>query len=150
MESKKENIKVVAENKKAYFNFMILDKYETGVVLLGPEVKAIRNGSVNFKDSYVDSRGFELFLIDFHIPCTTIFSSYNPDRKRKLLLHRSEIIRITNKMNEKGLTLIPLQIYFKNQLVKFEIGLAKGKTNYDKRHSLQEKDLEREMREGKW
>lgn len=150
MDKNKESIKQVAENKKAYFNFHILDRYETGIVLLGPEVKAIRGGSVNFKDSYVDSKGFELFLIGFHIQASTIFGTYYPDRKRKLLLHRSEIIRITNKVNEKGLTLIPLRVYFKNQLVKFEIGLAKGKTSYDKRHSLQEKDLEKEMRDGKW
>jgi SsrA-binding protein len=150
MENKNDVIKVIAENKKAYFNFHILDKYETGVALLGPEVKAIRNGSVNFKDSYVDAKGFELFLIDFHIQAAVTFGSYNPDRKRKLLLHKIEITRLISKMNEKSLTLVPLKIYFKNQYVKFEIGLAKGKTNYDKKRSIQEKEMKREVALGKW
>jgi SsrA-binding protein len=150
MESKKDEIKLIAENKKAYFNFQIMDKYETGVVLLGPEVKGIRCGSVNFKDSYVDAKGYELFLVDFHIQTAITFGSYNPDRKRKLLLHKSEIIRLVNKMNEKSLTIVPLRIYFKKQYVKFEIGLAKGKTNYDKKRSIQEKEIKREVALGKW
>lgn len=150
MESKKDDVKVIAENKKAYFNFHILDKVETGVVLLGPEVKAIRNGSINFKDSYVDSKGFELFLVDFHIQAAVTYGTYHPDRKRKLLLHKSEIVRLISKMNEKSLTIVPLRIYFRKQYVKFEIGLAKGKTNYDKKRSLQEKDLKKEMRQEKW
>lgn len=150
MESKKDEIKLIAENKKAYFNFQIIDKYETGVVLLGPEVKGIRSGSVNFKDSYVDAKGNELYLIDFHIQTAATSGSYNPDRKRKLLLHKTEIIRLINKMNEKSLTIVPLRIYFKKQYVKFEIGLAKGKTNYDKKRSIQEREMKREVALGKW
>jgi SsrA-binding protein len=150
MESKKDEIKLIAENKKAFFNFQIIDKYEAGIALLGPEVKGIRNGSVNFKDSYVDAKGFELYLIDFHIQAAVTFGSYNPDRKRKLLLHKSEIIRLISKMNEKSLTIVPLRIYFRKQYVKFEIGLAKGKTNYDKKRSLQEKDMKRELSQEKW
>jgi SsrA-binding protein len=150
MESKKDVCKQIAENKKARFNFFILDRFEAGVVLSGPEVKAIRASKVNFKDSYVDSKGFELFLIDFHIQALVPFGTFNPDRKRKLLLHKSEIIRLVSRINEKGLALIPLRIYFKNQNVKIEIGLAKGKTNYDKRSTLKERETKKEMVQEKW
>lgn len=150
MENKKDSVKVIAENKKAFFNFHILDRYEAGVSLLGHEVKSIRNGSVNFKDSYVAPNGYELYLHDFHIAGTSLFSNYNPDRKRKLLLHKSEIIKLVNKVKEKNLTLIPLRIYFRKQYVKFEIGLAKGKTNYDKKLTIQEREMKREIREEKW
>lgn len=150
MENKNKNIKVVAENKKAYFQYHILDRWEAGIVLLGPEVKAIRAGQMNFKDSYIDSKGTELFLIGFHIPANVIFGSYTPDRKRKLLLHKSEINRIISKITEKGLTLIPLRVYFLNQNIKIEIATAKGKTNYDKRRSIQERENKLEMNRKQW
>ena len=150
MENKNKNIKVVAENKKAHFQYHILDRWEAGIVLLGPEVKAIRAGQMNFKDSYIDSKGSELFLIGFHIPANIIFGSYNPDRKRKLLLHKSEINRIIGKITEKGLTLIPLRVYFLNQNIKIEIATAKGKTNYDKRRAIQEKENKLEMNRKQW
>ena len=150
MENKKDSMKLIAENKKAFFNFHIIDRYEAGVVLLGHEVKSIRCGSVNFKDSYVSPSGYELFLHDFHIAGSSVFGTYNPDRKRKLLLHKSEIIKLISKINEKGLTMIPLRIYFLKQYVKIEIGLAKGKTNYDKKQTIQEREMKREIREEKW
>jgi len=150
MENKNKTIKIIAENKRAYFQYHVLDRWEAGIVLIGAEVKAIRCGQMNFKDSYVDSNGSELFLIGFHIPAIVPFGSYVPDRKRKLLLHKSEINRIIGKITEKGLTLIPLRVYFLNQNVKLEIATAKGKTNYDKRRTIQDRESKLEMKRNQW
>lgn len=142
-----EDIKIIASNKKAYYDYQILEKYEAGLVLKGSEVKALREGKCNLKDSYARIREDEIWLIG-----TTIGSyknasdgGHDPERSRKLLMHRYEIKKIRRKVTEKGFTLIPLKIYFKKGLVKVEIGLATGKKEYDKRESLSKRDQEREL-----
>lgn len=142
-------IKIVCKNKKAYHDYHIEDTYEAGMVLSGPEVKSLRAGRVNITDGYVNvnHRG-EAMLYNVHIS-HYIFATHNPNepmRVRKLLLHKREIRKLIGKLKEKGLALIPLKIYFKdNGRAKVEIGLAKGKKMYDKRHSLKEKQNKREM-----
>jgi SsrA-binding protein len=147
-------IKIIAKNKKAYHDYHIEATYEAGMVLSGPEVKSIRAGRVNLKDGYVriDSRG-EAMMYNVHISLYT-FATHNPNdplRVRKLLLNRREIRKLIGKLNEKGLSLIPLKIYFKeNGKAKVELGLARGKRQYDKRAALKEKqsnrDIQREIR----
>ncbi len=142
-------IKIIAKNKKAYHNYHIDDTYEAGMVLSGPEVKSIRAGRVNIKDGYVrvDSRG-EVMMYNVHISLYS-FATHNPNdplRVRKLLLNKREIKKLIGKLNEKGLALIPLKIYFKeNGKAKVELGLARGKRQYDKRAALKEKQTNREM-----
>lgn len=142
-------IKVIAQNKKAYHNYHIDAKYEAGMVLSGPEVKSLRAGRANLKDGYVriNSRG-EAMMHNVHISLYA-FATHNPNdpvRPRKLLLHKREIKRLIGKLNEKGLALIPLKIYFKeNGKAKVELGLARGKRQYDKRATLKEKQTKREM-----
>lgn len=142
-------IKIVAKNKKAYHDYHIDATYEAGMVLSGPEVKSLRAGRANLKDGYVriDSRG-EAMLYNVHISLYT-FATHNPNdplRVRKLLLHGREIKKLIGKQKEKGLALIPLKIYFKeNGKAKIEIGLARGKRQYDKRASLKEKQTNREV-----
>lgn len=148
-------IKVVAKNKKAFHNYHIDATYEAGMVLSGPEVKSLRAGRVNLRDGYVriDSRG-EAMLHNVHISLYT-FATHNPNeplRVRKLLLHKREIKKLIGKLNEKGLALIPLKIYFKdNGRAKVELGLARGKRQYDKRAALKEqqtnRETQREMRD---
>ncbi|MFW2365159.1 MAG: SsrA-binding protein SmpB [Desulforhopalus sp.] len=148
-------IKVVAKNKKAFHNYHIDATYEAGMVLSGPEVKSLRAGRVNLRDGYVriDSRG-EARLHNVHISLYT-FATHNPNeplRVRKLLLHKREIKKLIGKLNEKGLALIPLKIYFKdNGRAKVELGLARGKRQYDKRAALKEqqtnRETQREMRD---
>lgn len=147
-------IKIVAKNKKAFHNYHIDATYEAGMVLSGPEVKSLRAGKANLRDGYVriDSRG-EARLHGVHISMYS-FATHNPNeprRVRKLLLHQREIKKLIGKLNEKGLALIPLKIYFKeNGKAKVELGLARGKREYDKRASLKEKqsnrEIQREMR----
>ena len=147
-------IKIVAKNKKAYHDYHIDATYEAGMVLSGPEVKSLRAGKANLRDGYVriDSRG-EVMLHGVHISMYT-FATHNPNeprRVRKLLLHQREIRKLIGKLNEKGLALIPLKIYFiENGKAKVELGLARGKREYDKRASLKEKqsnrEIQREMR----
>lgn len=142
-------IKIIAKNKKAYHDYHIDATYEAGMVLSGPEVKSLRAGRANLKDGYVriDSRG-EAMLYNVHISLYT-FATHNPNdplRVRKLLLHGREIKKLIGKQKEKGLALIPLKIYFKeNGRAKIEIGLARGKRQYDKRASLKEKQTNREV-----
>ncbi|SDP38000.1 SsrA-binding protein SmpB [Desulforhopalus singaporensis] len=142
-------IKVVAKNKKAFHDYYIDATYEAGMVLSGPEVKSLRAGKVNLRDGYarIDSRG-EVMLYNVHISLYT-FATHNPNeplRVRKLLLNRREIKKLIGKLNEKGLALIPLKIYFKeNGRAKVELGLARGKKLYDKRAALKEKQTNREM-----
>ncbi len=140
-------IKIIAENKKAFFDYHIVDKYEAGLVLQGSEVKSLRDGKVNLKDSYVSFQGDEAYLQKAHIGIYSA-SSYNnhePERLRKLLLHRNELDKIYGALREKGLTCVPLKIYFKQGRVKIEVGLAKGKTKGDKRETSQKKDAQREI-----
>lgn len=141
-------MKIVAKNKKAFFDYEILEKYEAGVVLSGSEVKSIRAGRVNLKDSFIKIVKGEAFLFHAHIShlqTTHAFFKPNERRERKLLLHRKEIDKLLGKISQEGLTLVPLILYFnKRNKVKIEIALAKGKNLHDKRETLKRKILDRE------
>ena len=141
-------IKVEILNRKANFDYAIEDTYEAGIALKGTEVKSIRNGKANIKDSYAIIRNDEMFLINTHISLYEEGNNFNHEetRTRKLLLHKKEILKLKNKVEMEGYTLIPLKIYFVKQRVKVLIGLAKGKKNYDKRETIKKRDVEREMR----
>ncbi len=142
-----ERIKIIAENRKARFNYHIEDQYEAGMVLTGTEVKSLRMGKANLKDSYAKIKNGELFVVQMHISPYPFayYGNHDPLRRRKLLLHKSEIKRLIGKVNEKGYSLIPLRIYFKNGKAKMNLALAKGKAKYDKRESIRQKDERREM-----
>ncbi len=131
----KSGIKVIANNKKAYHDYFVLEKFECGIELFGTEVKSIRGGNVNLKDSYCYVKNGEVFATGVHIKPYEHGNIFNrdPDREKRLLLHKKEILRLFGKVNQDGLTLIPLSVYFKNSLVKVELGLCKGKKLYDKR-----------------
>lgn len=141
-------MKIVAKNKKAFFDYEILEKYEAGVVLSGSEVKSIRAGRVNLKDSFIKIIKGEAFLFHAHIShlqTTHAFFKPNERRERKLLLHKKEIDKLLGKITQEGLTLVPLMLYFnKRNKVKIEIALAKGKNLHDKRETLKRKILDRE------
>ena len=141
--------RVIATNRKAFFNYEIFDRAEAGVSLLGTEVKAIREGGFNFKDAFVEFRGGELFLVGCRIgPYSHGNLMNHPDeRDRKLLLHKREILKIGGKATEKGFTIMPLKAYFKKGRVKVEIGLARGKKAHDKRDAIKQKDIERDARQ---
>jgi SsrA-binding protein len=143
----KNHIKIIAVNRKARFDFSIEDEYEVGVVLKGTEVKSLRLGKVNLKDSYARVKDGEIFVYQMHIGPYPFayYENHDPLRTRKLLLHKQEIKRINAKVNEKGHTLVPLKIYFKAGKVKISIGLAKGKRQYDKRESIKRRDQQREL-----
>ena len=139
--------KLVCRNKRAFRDYFISDRLEAGMVLLGSEVKSLRDGRVSLGDSYGEIRGGELFLVGCHIseyPWANQFN-HEPLRERKLLMHKREIRRLGVKLNERGFTLVPLQIYFKNGRVKVELGLAKGKRQYDKRDAVRQRDMSRDM-----
>ena len=132
-------------NRKAKYDYEIHDTYEVGIVLTGNEIKSVRKGSVNLKDSYVIIKNSEAYILNMHI--TNYDKSYmNEDetRTRKLLLHKDEIIKINDKISIKGFTLVPLKLYFKNGKAKLEIGVAKGKHTYDKKESIKERDIKRD------
>lgn len=138
-----KTIRRISENRKARHHYTISDQYEAGIVLVGSEVKSIRSGQVNLKDSYARfSDAGELFVHQVHInPYKYAYNdNHDPLRKRKLLLNKSEIRKLKNKVNEKGFSIIPLSLYFKGSKIKMKIGIAKGKNLYDKRHALKEKD----------
>lgn len=141
-------MKIVAKNKKAFFDYEILEKYEAGVVLSGAEVKSIRAGRANLKDSFIKIVKGEAFLFHAHIShlqTTHAFFKPNERRERKLLLHRKEIDKLLGKISQEGLTLVPLMLYFnKRNRVKIQIALAKGKNLHDKRETLKRKILDRE------
>jgi len=143
-------MKIIATNKKAYYDFEIIEKYEAGVVLEGSEVKAIRAGRVNLKDSFIKIVKGEPFVFGMHISHLNSANPYfKPDEKRprKLLLHKKEINKLIGKTSEKGYTIVPLKLYFnKKNLVKLEIALAKGKTLHDKRETIKRKIMEREAK----
>lgn len=139
--------KKIAENKKARFNYSIEDSIECGVVLEGTEVKSVKAGNISFLDSFAEIINNEVWVKNFHISeysYSSIFN-HNPDRPKKLLLHEDEIKRLKRKVEEKGFTLIPLDFYLKNGRVKINLGLCKGKKMFDKRASIKEKDLNRDM-----
>ena len=142
-------MKIIAKNKKAFFNYEILGSYEAGISLLGSEVKSIREGKISLKESYAEIKGGEVFLVNCHISPYEAANRFNhePTRERKLLLHRQEIKRLTGKIKEKGLTLIPTSVMINDKgKVKVEVSLARGKRVYQKREAIKEKDREREMR----
>lgn len=135
-------------NKKAYFDYEILDTYETGIVLTGTEIKSIREGNVNLKDSYGVIRNNEIYLLNMHISEYKEGNIFNHEEKRtrKLLLHKKEILKIKDKVALEGITLVPLKLYFNKNKVKILLGIAKGKKVYDKRESIKKRDTEREIR----
>jgi SsrA-binding protein len=139
--------KVVCKNKRAWHEYEILERVETGMVLMGTEVKSLREGRVNLKDSYGKVRGGEVFLVEAHISPYSHgnIANHDPLRERKLLLHKKEIRRLTGKVQERGLTLIPLQIYFTGGKAKVELGLARGKRLYDKRAAIKKRDERRDL-----
>ena len=143
----KESFKLIANNKKAYHDFFIDDKYETGIELFGTEVKSIRMGKCSIKESFVRIEKGEVYIYGMHINPYEKGNIFNKDplRVRKLLLHKTEINKLAAKIAEKGYTLVPLQVYFKGSLVKVEIGLARGKKMYDKRDDIAKKDQRREV-----
>ena len=139
--------KVIATNRVANHEYFILDRFETGIVLDGGEIKSLRGGNCNLRDSFCVFYGGEIFVKNMHISVYDKAGAYNSKdakRDRKLLMHKTEIIRLSSKVAEKGLTVVPLKLYFKDALVKMEIGLCQGKHTYDKKKSLMEKDILRE------
>ena len=139
-------IKIIADNRKARFNYEILEKFEVGVVLVGTEVKSLRAGKVNLGDSYALIHANELVLLNANIAVYSHgnLNNHDPLRTRKLLAHREEIRRLIGLVRQKGLTLIPLKAYWKDGRVKLEIGVGRGKNLYDKRHTIQERDWNRD------
>ncbi len=150
--ARQKGTKSVADNRKAFHDYFIEDRFEAGIVLSGTEVKSARSGRMNLKDSYVTIKDGEAWLVGAHISPYEQGNRENKDpmRSRKLLLHKSEIIRLYTTVKQDGLTIVPTKCYFKDGKVKVEIGLAKGKKNYDKRDTLAEKaatrDIERSMK----
>ena len=142
----KESVKLIANNKKAYHDFFILDTYEAGIALHGTEVKSLRMGKCSIKEAFIRIENGEVFVYGMHVSPYEKGNIFNKDplRVRKLLLHRYEINKLGGKMQQKGYTLVPLAVYLKGSLVKVEIGLAKGKKLYDKRNELAKKDVRRE------
>jgi SsrA-binding protein len=142
-----EGIKLIAVNRKARFDYAVEDSYECGIELLGTEIKSFRDGRISFPDAWAELIKGEVWLRSLRIaenPFSSVFN-HDPDRKKRLLLHKEEIKRISRKVEEKGFTLIPLSFYFKRGRVKVELGLCKGKKAYDKRASIRERDVKREL-----
>lgn len=140
--------KLIAQNKKAYHDYFVEDTYEAGIVLVGCEVKSIRLGAINLRDSFVIIKNDEVFMIGAHISPYKMgsYNNVDPRRTRKLLLNRSEINKLRGKVEQKGYTLVPLKVYFKDALVKVQIGLCKGKELHDKRQAIKEKENDRNLR----
>ena len=142
----KDSVKLIANNKKAYHDFFILDTYEAGIALHGTEVKSLRMGKCSIKESFIRIENGEVFIYGMHISPYEKGNIFNKDplRVKKLLLHKSEINKLTGKIKEKGFTIVPLQVYFKDGKAKMEIGLCRGKKLYDKRADIAKKDIKRE------
>ena len=143
----KTGIKIAAQNRKAYHDYFVEDRYEAGVELFGTEVKSIRGGALNLKDAYCVVKNGEIFVHHMHISPYEQGNIFNKDpmRPRRLLMHKREIRRLHDLQKQDGYALIPLSVYFKDSHVKIEVGLCKGKKNYDKRQSIAERDAKREM-----
>ena len=141
-----DRIKSVAKNKKAFRAYEILDKLEAGIVLQGTEIKSIREGNVSFRDSFIDIINGEMWLVGLYIAPYNAGSIWNhaSDRRRKLLLNKREIRKWDAKVREKGFTVVPIELYFKNGRAKMEIGLARGKTSFDRKDDLKEKDIKKD------
>ncbi|MDR2368316.1 MAG: SsrA-binding protein SmpB [Deltaproteobacteria bacterium] len=146
-EKQPKEIKIICQNKKARFEYELGDRYEAGLVLTGTEVKSLRLGKANLVDSYAKLENGEAFLVGAHISpyVNTAYGNHDPQRKRKLLLKKKELGKLIGKVKEKGQSLIPLKLYFKDGLAKAELALAKGKKTYDKRQSMKEADSKREL-----
>jgi len=141
-----ENVKIVAKNRKASFEYFLLDRFEAGLSLHGSEIKSIRAGQVSINEAFIQIESFEAWLINAHIAPYNAASIFNhdPKRKKKLLMHKNEIMKIWNTVRQKGVTIIPVAVYLKNGRAKIEIATAKGKKLYDKRESIAKRDQERE------
>lgn len=142
----RDSIKLIANNKKAYHDYFIDEKYEAGISLHGTEVKSMRMGKCSIKEAFIRIENGEVFVYGMHVSPYEKGNIFNKDplRVKKLLMHRREILKLMGKVKEKGYTLVPLQVYFKGSLVKVEVGLARGKKLYDKREDIAKKDLRRE------
>lgn len=143
-----EDRKIIAENRQARFNYFIEEKIECGIALEGTEVKSVKNGSISFPDAFAEIINGEVYVKNLHISeysYSSVFN-HNPDRPKKLLLHRAEIKRLERKTEEKGYTLVPLDFYLKNGRVKTTLGLCKGKKLFDKREAIKERDVDRQIK----
>lgn len=140
-------MKTLASNRKAYHDYFLSDTYEAGIALTGTEIKSIREGRVNLRDSYVQIRGGQAWLMNVHISPYAAGSRANPDprRDRKLLLHKREILRLESAIREKGLTIVPLRLYLKDNRAKVEVALGRGKKLYDKRDAIDKRETERQL-----
>lgn len=141
-----ESKRIIANNKKAKHDYFLLEFYEAGIELVGTEVKSLRNGRCSIKESYIEINGGEIFILQMHIPPYEQGNIFNldPIRKRRLLLHKNEILKLLGKIKEKGFTIVPVEVYFKGSKVKVSVALAKGKKLYDKRRDIAKKDQNRE------
>ena len=151
-QDKKTDNKIISSNKKAYFDFLLFDKFEAGISLLGTEIKSIRKNGANLKDSYIKiDDNLEAFLINCHISPYEFGNIFNHQarRERKLLLNKKEILKILNKVKQEKYTIVPTKMYFEGRWVKLEIALAKGKKLYDKREAIKKRDIELDMRKNK-
>ncbi len=140
-------IKIVTENRKARHDYHILEKFEAGIVLVGTEVKPLKAGQVQLKDSYVEFLNDEMYLLNAHISthATGSYNNHEPERRRKLLMKKSEIAKLHAKVKEKGLTIVPLKIYLKKGVAKVEIAFVRGKQAHDKRDTIKKRDIDREL-----
>ena len=140
-------MKIIAQNKKAYFDYFVEEKYEAGIELFGTEVKSVRLGQINLKDSYCSIDNGQIFALGVHISPYEKGNIFNKDplRPKRLLLHKKEILKLFGKVKQDGYSIVPLSVYLKGPLMKMEIGLCKGKKLYDKRESIAKKDAEREI-----
>ncbi len=145
---KNENVKIISSNKKAYFDYSIFEKYVAGIVLTGTEIKSVRAGAINLKDSFIKIENFEAWLYNCHISPYDMGNRYNhePLRVRKLLLNKKEILKILNKQKQENYTIIPLNAFLSKGYLKLEIALCKGKKLYDKRETLKKKDIARNLK----
>lgn len=143
------SILIIQENKQARFDYHIIETYEAGLVLTGSEVKSIRAKQIQLKDSYVSFKGMEAFLQNAHISeyKASSYNNHHPERLRKLLLHKNELEKIFGALREKGLTCVPLKIYFKSGKIKLEVALVKGKKVHDKRESIKKRDVDQQLRQ---
>lgn len=143
----KKSVKIIAQNKKAYHDYFVDEKFEVGISLVGTEVKSIRQGNINLKDSYCKINNGEIFVVGMHISPYEKGNIFNKDplRDRKLLMHKREILKLFNNIKKDGVSIIPLSVYLKGPIVKVEIGLCRGKKLYDKRESIAARDVKREI-----
>jgi SsrA-binding protein len=143
------SIKVIAENRKARHDFELMEKFEAGLVLTGSEVKSIRGGEITLKDAFIIAQGEELFMQNCHISeyRSSSYNNHAPERLRKLLLNRSEIIKVLNRIQDRGFSCVPTMVYFKNGRIKMEIAIARGKKQHDKRDDIKKRERDKQARE---